>query len=797
MLLQRMRTIIPTVLFFLFSPAPLWAQQTGSIKGKITSSDGAPVPFVTVGLKKEHHTVMTTEDGSFIIKNIKPGDYILFVSHTGLHSKEQQVHISAGETTGADFTLSENSGKLEEVTLVGKRSLNNKPVSIGKMDISPMDLPQSVTIIGENMIKDQQAQRLSDVVKNVNGVYLATTRGAVQESFSARGYSFGAYNMFKNGSRVNSGVMPEVSGLERVEVLKGSAAILYGNVAPGGILNMVTKQPRFTAGGEVSMRMGSYGLYKPSFDIYGPLSSKLAYRLNGTFEKANSYRDQVHSTRYYINPSVLYKISNKTELLLEGDYLHHKFTPDFGIGTYNNTQIPDVPRGRFYGTPWQYNIAQQYTGTATLRHHFSDSWQLNTVLSYQRYDRDYYSTERIQAQANGDWARPLNKIKSSEDYYVAQVNLNGRFKTGNIGHALLAGLDAERYNTQTYAFNNITTYDTINLFNAGKFTPRTDIPPAAATRLGKTPINRFGVYVQDLISISEKIKLLAGIRWSYQNALRPDTLVIADGSHKLGASKTDKAFTPRVGIVYKPTTTTSLFASYANSFSVNSGTDIYGQALSPSMINQFELGVKNDFFNGLLSANVTAYRIVNNNLAQTAQFTATGAVNNNTSLKELTGQTTSDGIEVDLAAHPTTGLSMIAGYSYNYMRYTKTENKTGNYVEGQRLVNNPAHTANASVFYQFTQGRFDGLKLGAGAYYTGKRFGGWNNTIGQSQSYDRQIPVDGFITVDLTAGYTYKNISLLAKLSNITNTYNYYVHENYSINPIPPRQLIATLSYRF
>jgi len=788
-----------TGLFFLLFPAFIWAQtqQTGVIKGKITSSDGTPVPYVTVSLQHEHRTVITAEDGSYSIKNVKPGDHTLVVSHTGLHTREQLVHVNAGETAGADLTLYENSEKLQEVILVSRKNLNNRTVSIGKLDIPPMDLPQSITVVGENVMKDQQAQRLSDVVKNVNGIYLATTRGSVQESFSARGYSFGAYNMFKNGSRVNSGVMPEISGLERVEVLKGSAAILYGNVAPGGILNMVTKQPKFTAGGEVSMRMGSNDLYKPAFDVYGPLSAKVAYRLNGTYEKAGSYRDQVHSTRYYINPSVLYQISNKTALLLEADYLYSRFTPDFGIGTYDNTKIPDVGRGRFYGTPWQYNKAQQYTGTATLKHQLRNDWQLSTVLSYQRYDRDYYSTERIQAQANGDWARPLNKIKSSEDYFVGQVNLGGRFNTGAIGHTLLIGIDAERYNTQTYAFNNITTYDTINIFDANKYTPGTDIPAAAAIRLSKTPINRAGAYIQDLVSISDKIRLLAGIRWSIQDALKPDTLTIASGTHKTGGTKTDKAFTPRVGIVYKPTLTTSVFASYANSFSVNSGTDIYGNALSPSMIDQFEAGIKNDLFNGVLSANVTAYRIINNNLAQTAQYTSTGAVNNNTSLKELTGQTTSDGVEVDLAAHPVTGMNIIAGYSYNYMRYTKTKNKTGNYVQGQRLVNTPAHTANASIFYQIPQGRFSGLKLGATAVYIGQRVGGYNNTIGQSQGYDRRIPVDGFVTVDLSAGYTFRKITLLARLSNIANTYNVYVHENYSINPIPPRQLIATLAYKF
>jgi iron complex outermembrane receptor protein len=200
----------------------------------------------------------------------------------------------------------------------------------------------------------------------------------------------------------------------------------------------------------------------------------------------------------------------------------------------------------------------------------------------------------------------------------------------------------------------------------------------------------------------------------------------------------------------------------------------------------------------MLSLNVTAYRIINNNLAQTAQFAADGTTpNNNTALKELTGQTTSDGVEVDITAHPVKGLDIIAGYSYNYMRYTKTENKKGNYVEGERLVNNPAHTANASVFYTFGSSHIKGFKVGATAVYIGKRNAGWNNQIEQTQNYSRLIAIDGFTTVDISAGYTWKNISLLAKISNLGDAYNYYVHENYSVNPIAPRQFAATLSYKF
>ena len=381
--------------------------QYGNIKGKIITTDHKPAPFVNILIEESKLGAISNEDGSFAIARVKQGSYVLIASYIGLQTIRQQIQVTENQTAEANLVLQETSEKLDEVIVETKRGMNDRPVSIGKVAISPMDLPQSISVIGQGVIRDQQAQRLSDIIRNVNGVYMASTRGSTQENFSARGYSFSSSNMFKNGLRVNTGVMPEVSSLESVEVLKGSAAILYGNVSAGGIINMVTKQPKFESGGEVSMRIGSYDLYKPAVDFYGPISNKIAYRINGTFESANSYRDMVSSKRYYINPSLLFKLNNCTEILVQADYLKHDFTPDFGIGTYDNTKIPDVPRNTFYGTPWQYAKTQQTTATASIKHRLKEGWELNGSLSYQQYNRDYYSTERIQALANGDWGLPF------------------------------------------------------------------------------------------------------------------------------------------------------------------------------------------------------------------------------------------------------------------------------------------------------------------------------------------------------------------------------------------------------
>ena len=352
--------------------------QSGQLQGFIKTSDGKPAAEVYVQLKETRKGTVTKADGSYILSNIPGGKYTLIVSFVGLQTIQKPVEVTSGVTNNLDFNLVESETQLAEIVVTANRSINERPAAIGKLPIKPMDLPQAVVTVGESVIKNQQTQRLSDVIKNVNGVYLGTARASTQEAFYARGYSFSSTNMFKNGSRVNSGAMPEVSSLESVEILKGGAAILYGNVAPGGVLNMVTKKPKFELGGEVSLRAGSYNLFKPTFDIYGPISNKIAYRVNGTFESADSYRDQVSSKRYYVNPSLLFKLGNKTELIIEGDYLKHEFTPDFGIGSLVDTlkgtrpsTVPDVPRSRFMGTPWQYNTTDQSTASVTLNHSFN------------------------------------------------------------------------------------------------------------------------------------------------------------------------------------------------------------------------------------------------------------------------------------------------------------------------------------------------------------------------------------------------------------------------------------------
>ncbi|MDB5009956.1 MAG: TonB-dependent siderophore receptor, partial [Mucilaginibacter sp.] len=660
---------------------------------------------------------------------------------------------------------------------------------------------------------DQQVNRLGDAVKNISGVSLTQTRGGVGETFSARGYSIGitgaSGSIFKNGVLVNTAGFPEASTLESVEVLKGSAALLYGNVSSGLIINMVTKKPQFESGGEVSMRYGSYNMFKPAFDAYGPVSQNVAFRLIGTYENDGSYRNHVYTERKYVNRSLLFNLDKKTNLLVEGDYLRESLTPDFGIGSLNNGQaIPImVPRSQYINTSWAYSHMNQFSGSATLKHQFNDSWHLNAIISAQGTNIDSYQANLPNTvSAAGEWNRGLARANTIENDYTGQINLNGTFNTGSISHQLLIGTDVTKVlnvsNGYSVAGQNISNYiyDKINTIDLTKYKQRTDIPNALDTARITAPVYRFGAYAQDLISLTNKLKILAGIRWSWQQTYQTSIQYLQKQTIGYGTAITryDRAFSPKAALIYQPVKTSSIYLSYTNNFMINNGTDVNtGQGLKPSLVNQYEAGFKNELFDGKITANASVYRIVNSNLAVVAPFKAGGTINSDNTVKQLNGQTTSDGFDIDITGNLSKNWYFITGYSYNNARYTKTSGLKGSPVVGERLVINPSSTVNATLFYTFDNTALKGFKVGASAFYTGSRLAGYNNTVGQAQAYSRLVPVGGFATLDLSAGYTYKNISLLTSVTNITNTLNYLIHDNYSITPIAPRQFLTTLAYKF
>ena len=486
-----------------------------------------------------------------MLKNIFKISVLLLSTHS--FAQESLYDISEH-----DFTENDSVKRLREVVVIAKN--NPTKSSVNRSGIKTMDLPQAIQVIGTEMIQQQQSIRLSDIIKNANGVYVGSARGGAQESFWSRGYDMSSNNMFKNGFRFSSGSIPEVSSLEKVEILKGSSALLYGNVAPGGILNMVTKTPNFKTGGEVSMQAGSYNFYKPAVDVYGAFNHSIAYRLNASYENSESFRDFVSKERYYFNPSLLFRVSEKTDITVQGDYMSDDWTPDFGTGMIGK-EIADVPRNAYLGAKWANGTTKQATTSVLVNHEFNSNWKLNFNGSYQDYDRESIATERIQPAANGDWNRPYGRNKAVEQIFANQISLQGNFNTGKIKHQLFTGIDTELANTDAYTFKffNPTTgafvsiYDQVNIFDPSSYDQANEAPllPSRATKIVKTETGRYGIYAQDLISFTDQFKVLAGIRYSYQEA-KPVTYDLEANTVKEEAIRNDRAFSPKVGLIYQP-----------------------------------------------------------------------------------------------------------------------------------------------------------------------------------------------------------------------------------------------------
>jgi iron complex outermembrane receptor protein len=720
---------------------------------------------------------------------------ITFAQVSRIDNNQEELYASVGDT------LKDKNGEvLKEVIITSNQQ--KTPPSTNKSGIKPIDLPQSTAVVSQTTLQNQQVTTLTDILKNTNGVYIMGNTGGFQEEIASRGYALGSSNTFKNGVRYFNGMPVETSGIERVEFLKGSAAILYGNVTAGGIMNIITKKPKFEFGAEASLTVGSYDYYKTTFDVYDALGKNMAFRMNGSNTQSNSFRIGVSSESKYINPSFLVNFSPKTSLLLEADYAKDHRTADFGAGIINY-ELVDLPRSRFVGVSWGYNEAEQASFTTTLKHQLNENWDVNFVNSFRYYQTDLFANTRPNSpitsmQLNGDWTRGIQRSEAKDNYWLQEANIKGKFKTGSIEHQLLIGADTDTYKTVTLAsvyknpdLNYTNNYDTINIFTTDLSTARNDVPNMDKVTLTTAPVKRVGGYIQDLVSFNKYFKALLGVRYSYQDTENevytfPVTNPTPKPEKTVITNQYDDAFSPRFGLIFQPTKKQSIFASYSSSFVPNAGLDFdTKEALKPSTIHQYEIGIKNELFDDRLFANVTLYQIENNNLAQTSLVDAT--------YKELAGGTKSKGVEVDLVANPVKGLSVMAGYSFTEIKYTASNI----YIVGSSLLYMPKNTANLNFNYNFESGKLKGLNIGLVNTYIGSRAAGRSTNLTTPTDPRKPVSLPDYIQNDATIGYKCNKITIRGKVSNIFNVLSYNVHDDNSVQPIAPTNLSITVNYTF
>ncbi|KUY30167.1 TonB-dependent siderophore receptor [Elizabethkingia ursingii] len=727
-------------------------------------------------------------------------------------------------------TLSSNKHKeIEQVELFGERKKQPEGLEvITRLPLKTRDQIQSISVISYKAIETLGGLSLIDVAKNVPGVTLFSSYGGGSESMSIRGYR--GVPVLKNGVLLDSdfrtaGMMTDMQGVESIQVIKGSAAVTQGIGdglgAAGGVINVVTKRPQFVNRTNVGFRYGSWDFYRPTVDFQRVLDSegKVAIRFNGAYQKNNSFRSHVQGERIYVNPSITFRPDKMTNITVEMDYMNDRRTPDRGtvnLADGSTEALYTMPKGKFLGYDADRAKTESYNFMTSVDRKINDKFKVRAAFINSVSNTD---SQAMSIAPNGTkWnerKRYYGKSMGEDVNKVFQFDFIGQdVQTGFIKHTFQVGFDWKETTVTTKSFEAYKNSIASDNFIGTRRDPNTnkvifDNPLDVINVLGDIsnalPVNvvykhlrtaevktpTMGLMAQDVMSFGKYVKAHLGIRYSRLN----------------GSTKNDVAtWNPSFGLIVSPLENVNVFGSYTTTTSLRSANNVLqtGGTVGPSKTAQWEAGIKSDWFNEKLRFNVTLFDIKTDNLAYQildSNYNPVIDANKNT-LYGLAGNLRRKGLEVELIGRILPNLQIMSGWAYLDAQYEDSPA----YVNGSAPMNSPKHTANAWLNYKFNQGILDGLDVGAGIYYVGKRpVDEWTQktfTAGHVNSVQpgaRPFDMPEYTTVDAQVGYALKNgVGLRVFFNNIFDSVGYssYFRGGY-IDQIQPRNFGVQLNYKF
>ncbi|MEH2275572.1 MAG: TonB-dependent siderophore receptor [Nostoc sp.] len=647
-----------------------------------------------------------------------------------------------------------------------------------KTDTPLRDIPASIQVIPRQIIEDRAVTQVNQALQNVSGVNASTYQG-VSEQINIRGFDSGSF--FKNGSANPFQYdLVTTDNLERIEVLKGPAGVLFGQGSPGGIVNLVTKKPLNEPYYNLSFSAGSFGLYRPSLDISGPLNADktLLYRFIGSYEQTLSFRDGVNRESYFFTPTVQWNISPATKLTLEFEFIDADTSVDLGIPSIGRG-IAAIPISRYFSEtdginePFGKNSVRKYNLTITLDHQFNQNWSVRNTFFAKWFNLSrLYPLYTGLNETTGELTRRTYAGEGLYRSYFNNLDILGNFKTGSIEHKLLAGFEyGKEINTDLkFGVGESGSYPSINIFNPIRSSDRYSLDTLTITNNRDENYTTYGFYLQDQIAFTNNLKLLLGGRFdSFER----------NQFNRLNSTPTEAnftAFNPRVGIVYQPLQPVSLYASFTKGFEPSFATLESGDIPPPQRSTQYEVGTKLDF--GKFGGTLAFYDITKTNIP-TADL-------NNSAFDILTGEVKSRGIELDISGEILPGLNVIAAYAYNDA-FVSSDNLT---PVGNRFDNAPRHTASLWTTYQLQRGNLKGLGFGLGVYYVGDRAGDLANTY----------VIPSYLRFDSSIFYRRDNWRAQLNFRNLFDT-EYYLgspnSDRLGVIPGAPFSVVGTISVQF
>ncbi|MBD2730531.1 TonB-dependent siderophore receptor [Nostoc sp. FACHB-892] len=643
-----------------------------------------------------------------------------------------------------------------------------------KLPVPQRDLPLSVQVVPQAVIRDRGLTRVEEFTENISGV----TRFPgfpFAPGYRVRGFGE-SYQQLRNGFPDSAFINPHgFANVERVEVLKGPASAIYGgNFAFGGVVNTVTKKPLDQPFYQLNFTAGNYNFFRPAFDIGGPLTANgsLTYRLNASYESANSFRDFVFNEDYFIAPAFTWRVSPRTTLTVEYEYF--KISNNiFGANFPPEREFLQVPISRYLSEPdLGPTTGTTHWGYYDFEHRFSDNWRFRQGFSVLVADLNIGS-ERLASTALEPNRQTLNResVKGPQNnqLYTLQNEVIGKFNTGSVRHNLLFGVELSRF---VYPY----TRSSAPLASIDIFNPVYGARPGAYTLLDSAEFGNdsLGIYIQDLVELASNLKVLGGIRFDSVYSFNENRL-----TNEL-TDRSDTKISPRVGIVYQPTNSTSVYFNYAQAFAPNTGyITRTEELLQPQTGDQFEFGLKQDFFENRVSATLAFYQITRQNVP-----TADPDPEFRDFFSVATGEQRSRGIELDIAGEILPGWNIIASYAYTDTEVIKDTNPE---IVSDRLPGVPYHSASLWTTYELQSGNLQGLGFGLGLTYAEDAEVILPNTF--------KIP--SYLKADAALFYRRDNYRFGLNFKNLFSTRYYDVDNGFALIPGAPLTVLGTVSINF
>lgn len=809
------RTMIQLVTLLLLMVTTTYAQQnTGMIKGTITTNDGEPGAHVSIQIKEVNRGTVANEKGEYTFRKVTAGSYKLQVSLMGYEPVEQAVNVEAGNTAIVNIKLKVSNTQLNEVTIEGVQNrLKKESDYVARLPIKNLENPQVYNVVSKELMKEQVITTVDDALKNapgVNRLWSSTGRpGDGAGYFSMRGFAVQP-SMVNGIAGISNGNM-DPANIERLETIKGPSGTLFGSslISFGGLINIVTKRPYDVFGGELTYTGGTYGLNRLTADINTPLTKdkSVLLRTNAAYHYEGSFQDAGFKRSFFVAPSLSYKVNDRLTFNVNAELYNGESTNSLMVFLNRRRQLiarTPAELGIDFNRSFTGNDITYKTPTVNImgqaNYKLSDKWTSQTIVSSSnRSSRGYYSYVMFLDAGSTPPGTPNDSILSRFAYHQQsttiatdiQQNFIGDFKIGSLRNRVVAGIDFLSIKTD----NNNSPYLLFDSLNAtNKLDPRYGqlnrqaVDAKLAAMKGGGAWNTatsytYSAYVSDVLNVTDWLIAMASVRVDHFD--NKGTLDRTKDTKTGNYSQT--SVSPKFGLIVQPLKDRlSVFANYMNGFRnlapVNPPIPELALTIKPQQANQVEAGVKYESANRKLNLTASYYNILVTNMTRSASAIING-VSYNYTVQD--GSQRSKGIEIDLNANPLPGFNIIAGYGYNDSKMVKSNPN----VEGRRPTTaGPEHLANFWASYTIPSGPANGLGLGFGGNYASE------NVITNDKATGL-FTLPAYTVLNASIFYNARAYRLALKLDNIAN--KEYFGGWTTVEKQMPRRLAASVAFKF